>query len=156
CRAEYEDPADRRFHAQPNACPVCGPRLRLVDARGEVTGEPLAGALHLLQEGGILAVKGIGGYHLAVDACNDAAVRELRRRKERDEKPFALIAPGLADIARFAYGDAVEERLLAGPERPIVLLPKVSGNPISPLVAPANGYFGVMLPATPLHHLLLR
>jgi hydrogenase maturation protein HypF len=160
CRTEYEDPADRRFHAQPNACPVCGPRLALTEGAGREV-EPhgdasLRSAVNILRDGGVLAIKGIGGYHLAVDACNDAAVGELRRRKQRDEKPFALMAPGLAEIARFARLDPIEERLLAGPERPIVLLPKVSGNPISPLVAPTNGYFGVMLPATPLHHLLLR
>ncbi len=157
CRAEYENPADRRFHAQPVACPVCGPRLVLVDAKGEtVSGEPLAEALGVLRAGGILAVKGIGGYHLAVDACNDAAVRELRRRKQRDEKPFALMAPDMRTIASFARFDEKEERILAGPERPIVLLPKLEGHPIAPLVAPANGYFGVMLPSAPLHHLLLR
>jgi len=157
CRAEYEDPMDRRFHAQPVACPACGPRLGLVDAKGgTVDGEPLVEALRLLREGGILAVKGIGGYHLAVDACNDAAVRELRRRKLRDEKPFALMAPDIHAIARFASFDDMEKRILSGPERPIVLLPKLAGNPIAPLVAPANGYFGVMLPGAPLHHLLLR
>jgi hydrogenase maturation protein HypF len=157
CRAEYEDPMNRRFHAQPVACPVCGPRLGLVDTKGAaVSGEPLAEALRLLHDGGILAVKGIGGYHLAVDACNDEAVRELRRRKQRDEKPFALMAPDMPAIARFAHYDDIEKRILAGPERPIVLLPKVGGNPIAPLVAPANGYFGVMLPGAPLHYLLLR
>ena len=157
CRAEYENPADRRFHAQPVACPVCGPRLAMVNARGEtVGGDPLTEALRLLQAGGILAVKGIGGYHLAVDACNDAAVKELRRRKQRDEKPFALMAPDIPAITRFARCDDIEQRILGGPERPIVLLPKLPGNPIAPLVAPANGYFGVMLPGAPLHHLLLR
>jgi hydrogenase maturation protein HypF len=157
CRSEYEDPMNRRFHAQPVACPVCGPRIGLVDAKGDsVSGEPLTDALRLLQEGGILAVKGIGGYHLAVDACNDEAVRELRRRKQRDEKPFAMMAPDMQAIGRFARYDDIEKRILAGPERPIVLLPKVGGNPIAPLVAPANGYFGVMLPGAPLHHLLLR
>lgn len=157
CRAEYEDPANRRFHAQPNACPVCGPCLRAVDAAGSaVAGEPLAAALRLLREGGILAVKGIGGYHLAVDACNEAAVGELRRRKERDEKPFALMAPDLQAIGRFAHCDGTERRLLAGPERPIVLLTKRGANPIASQVAPANGYFGAMLPSSPLHYLLLR
>jgi hydrogenase maturation protein HypF len=113
-------------------------------------------SLRLLRGGGILAVKGIGGYHLAVDACNDTAVMELRRRKERDEKPFALMAADLEAISRFALFDHMEMRLLTGPERPIVLLPKLNGNRIAPAVAPANGYFGVMLPGTPLHHLLLR
>ena len=160
CRAEYEDPADRRFHAQPNACPACGPQLLLTDGAGHgvVThgDASLRTAIDLLREGGILAVKGLGGYHLAADACNEAAVRELRRRKRRDEKPFALMAAGLPEVGRFARGEAAELRLLAGPERPVVLLPKREENPIAPQVAPANGYFGVMLPSTPLHHLLLR
>jgi hydrogenase maturation protein HypF len=157
CRAEYEDPADRRFHAQPVACPVCGPRLRLADSSGsEVSGDPLETAVAMLKDGKILAVKGLGGYHLAVDACSERAVRELRRRKQRDEKPFAVMSPGLAEVARYALSDATEQRLLEGPEHPIVLVRKREGNSIAPSVAPANGYIGVMLPYTPLHHLLLR
>jgi len=157
CRAQYEDPRDRRFHAQPLACPQCGPRLRLVDAAGrEPPGDPVEEGATLLAAGKILAVKGLGGYHLAADALNDDAVRELRRRKARDEKPFALMSPDLAAVRTFALPDAVEERLLASPEHPIVLLGKRPGNRVSPLVAPANGYFGTMLPYTPLHHLLLR
>jgi hydrogenase maturation protein HypF len=157
CRAEYEDPSHRRFHAQPNACPVCGPRLSLVDLHGVTFGgNPLDTAISLLQEGRILALKGLGGYHLAVDACNDAAVRELRRRKNRDEKPFAVMSPRLEEIDQYAQFDETEQKLLSGPERPIVLLRKRGQNPIASLVAPANGYFGVMLPYTPLHHLLLR
>jgi hydrogenase maturation protein HypF len=145
------------FHAQPNACPVCGPRLSLLDLQGgTVAGNPLDTAITLLQDGRILALKGLGGYHLAVDACNDAAVKELRRRKNRDEKPFAIMSPRLAEIARYAWFDETEQRLLTGPERPIVLLRKREQNPIAELVAPTNGYFGVMLPYTPLHHLLLR
>ncbi|GFE57198.1 carbamoyltransferase HypF [Geobacter sp. AOG1] len=157
CRAEYENPASRRFHAQPNACPACGPRLRLTTAAGDdVAGDPLDGAIRLLREGRILAVKGVGGYHLAVDAGNEEGVRELRRRKQRDEKPFALMVPHLAAIADFALVDETEARLLSGTERPIVILRKKEANAIAPSVAPANGYFGVMLPSTPLHHLLLR
>ena len=157
CRVEYENPRDRRFHAQPVACPACGPRLRLVDAADrELSGNPVEMATALLAEGKILAIKGIGGYHLAADALNDGTVRELRRRKARDEKPFALMAPDLAAVRTFALPDVVEERLLAAPERPIVLLRKRPDNPVSSLVAPANGYFGVMLPYAPLHHLLLR
>ncbi|HKZ16976.1 MAG TPA: carbamoyltransferase HypF, partial [Geobacteraceae bacterium] len=157
CRAEYEDPAHRRFHAQPNACPVCGPSLTLLDSGGkQVEGDPLDMVIDLLKEGKILALKGLGGYHLAVDACNDEAVRELRRRKKRDEKPFAVMSPGLAEIDEYAHFDETEKKLLRGPERPIVLLRKREGNPVAPLVAPTNGYFGVMLPYTPLHHLLLR
>ena len=157
CRAEYDDPADRRFHAQPNGCPACGPSLALRDAGGEeVAGDPVTEAVALLAGGQILAVKGTGGYHLAVDAADDEAVRELRRRKQRDEKPFALMAPGLAEIRTFARPDPFEERLVASPERPVVLVPQRDGHNLSPAVAPANGYFGVMLPSTPLHHLLLR
>ncbi len=157
CRAEYEDPANRRFHAQPVACPVCGPRLYLVDGAGrDVPGDPLRVAVAKLKEGRILAVKGLGGYHLAVDACSADAVRELRLRKKRDEKPFALMSPGLDEVGRYALFDDTEKRLLEGPEHPIVLLRKRDGNPIDGLVAPMNGYFGVMLPYTPLHHLLLR
>jgi hydrogenase maturation protein HypF len=157
CRAEYENPENRRFHAQPNACPACGPRLRLLDSRGrKVSGEPLAAAIGLLQEGKILAVKGLGGFHLAVDAEKETAVAELRRRKQRDEKPFALMAPDLPALAGFARCDAAAARLLQGPEHPIVLLPKRTPNRIAPLVAPGNGWFGGMLPYTPLHHLLLR
>lgn len=157
CRAEYEDSADRRFHAQPTACPECGPRLALIDRGGkELEGDAIETAVSLLREGKILAVKGTGGYHLAVDPCNDGAVRELRRRKERDEKPFALMAPSLSEIERHACCREMEKRLLMGHERPIVILPKREGSPISPLVAPANGYFGIMLPSTPLQHLLLR
>ena len=157
CRAEYEDPAHRRFHAQPNACPVCGPALSLLDCRGKrVDSDPLDTAIRLLGEGRILALKGLGGFHLAVDACNDEAVRELRRRKKRDEKPFAVMSPDLAAIAEYAVFDETERKLLSGPERPIVLLRKRDGNRIAGLVAPTNGYFGAMLPYTPLHHLLLR
>lgn len=157
CLSEYENPANRRFHAQPNACPACGPRLRLVDAKGvAVAGEPLEMAVSLLKKGNIVAVKGIGGYHLAVDACNDAAVNKLRRRKKRDEKPFALMSSTLEDISRYAFYSQTEGRFLAGVERPIVLLKKREENPIAPLVAPVNGYFGAMLPSSPLHHLLLK
>jgi hydrogenase maturation protein HypF len=157
CRAEYGNPADRRFHAQPVACPVCGPRLELLGAEGKtVAGDPLETAISLLREGKILAIKGLGGYHLAVDACNAEAVRELRARKKRDEKPFAVMSADVADVAGYALFDRTEQRLLEGVEKPIVLLRKRQGNPIAPLVAPANGYFGVTLPSTPLHHLLLR
>ncbi|KAF0220790.1 MAG: hydrogenase maturation protein [Geobacteraceae bacterium] len=165
CLSEYENPANRRFHAQPNACPACGPRLRLVDAKGgAVAGDPLDMAISLLKKGNILAVKGTGGYHLAVDACNEAAVSTLRRRKKRDEKPFALMSPTLGEISRYALCSQTEGRLLAGTERPIVLLKKRDRGPgtgdwrevIATSVAPVNGYFGAMLPSTPLHHLLLK
>lgn len=157
CRAEYQDPADRRFHAQPVACPVCGPRIFLVNGAGHlVAGDPLENAIRRLKEGRILAVKGIGGYHLAVDACNEEAVGELRRRKKRDEKPFAVMSPSLQEVAKYALFDPMEQRLLEGPERPILLLRKRQDTPVARKVAPANGYIGVMLPYAPLHHLLLR
>ncbi len=146
CQGEYDDPASRRFHAQPNACPVCGPSLTLTDRRGLVLAgeDPLQQSVELLKAGKIVAIKGLGGYHLAVDACNDAAVAELRRRKVRDEKPFALMSFDLKQVERYAHCDETERRLLVGTERPIVLLRQKQGHPISDLVAPRNGYFGVM------------
>jgi hydrogenase maturation protein HypF len=157
CRREYDDPGHRRFHAQPNACPVCGPRLRLCDGNGvQVTGDPLAGALAALRSGKILAIKGTGGFHLAVDACNPAAVQRLRLRKLRDEKAFALLVPDLEGVRTIACCGPTEARLLAGVERPIVLLPKLGGHRVAPEVAPGNDWFGVMLPSTPLQHLLFK
>ena len=156
CLAEYRDPASRRFHAQPNACPVCGPRLTLLAADGSaLPGDPLCEAVRLLREGAIVAVKGLGGYHLAADATNPAAVRELRRRKRRDEKPFAVMAPDLAAVEQFAQVSAAEARLLKGVERPIVLLEKQADFLLAAEVAPGNRTVGVMLPYAPLHHLLL-
>ena len=157
CLAEYHDPLNRRFHAQPNACPVCGPRLRLLDACGAtLPGDPLAETLRALAQGLTVAVKGVGGYHLAVDACSEEAVARLRLRKKRDEKPFALLVADLDAVRQIAHCSDQEGRLLAGVERPIVLLRKRAGNPISPLVAPENGWFGVMLPGNPLQHLLIK
>ena len=157
CRREYEDPADRRFHAQPIACPVCGPQLKLLDPGGAPAGpDPLAGALAALQDGRIVAIKGIGGYHLAVDPYNSAAVRELRRRKRRDEKPFAVMTGSLRKVEELAHVSPIEARFLRGPERPVLLLRKKEGNGIAPEVAPANDYLGMMLPSSPLHYLLFR
>lgn len=158
CRQEYEDPVSRRFHAQPNACPECGPRLSLVDSTGAQVGadDPLAETLRRLRCGEIVAIKGLGGYHLAVDASLEAAVLELRRRKQRDEKPFALMARDLAAARSFAVVGEDEARLLTGVERPIVLLPKLPGHGLAASIAPDNNSFGVMLPYTPLHHLLLE
>jgi len=157
CLAEYHDPLDRRFHAQPNACPVCGPRLSLLDAAGApLAGDPLSEAVSALKRGLIVAVKGIGGYHFAVDAQNEQAVARLRARKKRDEKPFALLAADLEAVRSFAQCSELEARLLTGGERPIVLLRKLPGNPVSPLVAPMNDWFGVMLPGNPLQHLLCK
>ena len=156
CRAEYEDPNSRRFHAQPNACPACGPQLQLLDASGHplTVDDPLSEAIRRLKGGQVLAVKGLGGYHLAVDAGNQEAVLELRRRKQRDEKPFALMARDLASVRHFALLGEDEARLLQGVERPIVLLQKRPDQTLAASIAPDNRYLGVMLPYTPLHHLL--
>lgn len=157
CEKEYSDPSDRRFHAQPVACQRCGPELKLLDAAGEpLASEPLATAVKMLQEGAIVAIKGVGGYHLAVDPFNHAAVSELRRRKKRDEKPFALMTDSIEKAKKIAQLNRTEELLLSGRERPIILLRKQQDNSLSPEIAPANDYFGVMLPSAPLYYLLLR
>ena len=157
CLAEYHDPLNRRFHAQPNACPVCGPRLSLFDRGGaSLPGDPLSEALKALAAGMIVAVKGVGGYHLAVDAMSEQAVAELRKRKKRDEKPFALLSANLEATREFVHCSQREGLLLSGVESPIILLRKRSGNRLSRLVAPANGWFGVMLPGNPLQHLLAK
>jgi hydrogenase maturation protein HypF len=157
CRREYEDPADRRFHAQPIACAACGPRLRLLDAAGRPLDgrEPLASAAQALREGRIVAVKGLGGYHLACDATSAAAVQRLRARKRRDEKPFAVMVPDLLAARALALVDAAEERLLDSVERPIVLLRRRDAAALADEVAPGNPLVGVLLAYTPLHHLLL-
>jgi hydrogenase maturation protein HypF len=157
CQAEYDDPLDRRFHAQPNACPVCGPRCTLFDAgrRAVEIKDPVKEAARLLKAGHILAIKGLGGFHLAVDAENSAAVKELRKRKHREEKPFALMSLDPKMIETYAHGDADSRALITSIQRPIVLLDKKQPNPISRSVSPRNRYFGVMLPYTPLHYLLL-
>jgi hydrogenase maturation protein HypF len=161
CRREYGDPGDRRFHAQPNACPVCGPHLEWWDVDGRqlsVGDEALRAAEVLIADGGIVAVKGLGGFHLVVDARNDAAVRRLRRVKAREEKPFAVMAPTLASIQRMCETSDRECRLLTSPEAPIVLLRARHGpgaDMVAASVAPGNPYLGVMLPYTPLHHLLV-
>ena len=165
CRREYEDPLDRRFHAQPNACPACGPRLRLLGRPGAAGDGPfleVAGARDAIPEaaralvaGRIVAVKGLGGYHLACDATSSEAVRRLRERKRRDEKPFAVMVRGLPQaraIARILPG---EERLLASSERPIVLVRQWLESGLAPEVAPGNPLVGLLLAYTPLHHLLL-
>ena len=155
CLAEYEDPADRRFHAQPNACPECGPHLRLLDAQGTpMTGDPLSVTISLLQNGRIVAVKGLGGFHLAVDATDDAAVRRLRRRKLRDEKPFAVMVGGLEWARRLVQLTPKAESILSGPARPILLARRRGGTGIADTIAPDNTYLGLMLPYTPLHYLL--
>jgi len=162
CRAEYEDPANRRFHAQPNACPVCGPRVWLEDPWGnrlEPAGlgaeDAVAAAGLLLARGLIVAVKGIGGFHLACDAGNPAAVAELRRRKSRYVKPFALMARDTGVVRRYCRISEDEAALLAGPEAPILLLEAAATLRVAPEVAPNQDTLGFMLPYSPLHHLLL-
>ncbi len=159
CQAEYDDPANRRFHAQPNACAECGPHVALYDSAVNRVAcqDSILEAATLLKKGYILAVKGLGGYHLAADAANADAVRRLRDRKMREEKPFAVMAYDSIAIRRFADLDEVEEEILTSIQRPIVLLrKKASADMICPEVAPRNKYFGVMLPYTPLHYLLLE
>ena len=157
CQAEYENPLDRRFHAQPNACPTCGPRIWLESTIGHTSPDtpPIELAQRLLLTGKVLAVKGLGGFHLACDATNDFALAILRKRKQRPGKPFALMAYNISSIRRFAHISKEEEQLLTSKERPIVLLRKRELFTLSKLIAPDNPFIGVMLPYTPLHYLLL-
>jgi hydrogenase maturation protein HypF len=156
CRAEYEDPRNRRFHAQPNACWECGPQLALWDSRGHPveTPDPVREAVQRLRMGEVVAVKGLGGFHLAADAANPSAVERLRQRKRRVDKPFALMVPNLDAAAGFCVVDDMARSVLMSRHRPIVLLPKKESAPIADAVAPRQGDFGVFLPYTPLHHLL--
>lgn len=156
CRAEYENPDDRRYHAQPVACHDCGPRLWAADASGELGpgDEAVALAQRTLVAGGIVAIKGIGGFHLACDASNDDAVAELRLRKGRPDKPFALMAADLAIAHRLVQLDATGAAVIAGPARPIVLAPTAQDAPIAADVAPGLDELGVMLPYAPVHQLL--
>jgi hydrogenase maturation protein HypF len=192
CAAEYHDPVNRRFHAQPTCCPACGPRLALLDPAGAPWnrrmddragpasgtgadpvpgGDPVATAAALLRDGQILAIKGLGGYHLAVDAASEKAAAALRERKHREDKPFAVMAQDVAAARRLCDVNEAAATLLASPRRPIVLLPRRprAGRPmpagagaarpgpaIAEAVAPGNRHLGIMLPYTPLHHLLLR
>jgi hydrogenase maturation protein HypF len=160
CRAEYEDPRDRRFHAQPNACPACGPRVTLVSRDGTVVAErserdPIAAAAAALRDGAIVAIKGIGGYHLACRADHEVAVATLRARKHREDKPFALMAMGVAEAERLVRLGEAERALLLAPERPIVLAERRPQAPVAAAVAPGALELGVMLPYSPLHHLLV-
>lgn len=159
CRAEYADPANRRFHAEPIACPVCGPRLAWWDGRGVERGTDegaLEAAIACLRDGGIVAVKGIGGFHLWVRADDGVAVRRLRERKGREAKPFALMFPDLASVRAVAEVAPLEARLLSSPEAPIVLLRRAGqGAGVAPEVAPGNAWVGALLPYAPLHLLML-
>jgi hydrogenase maturation protein HypF len=161
CAAEYRAPDSRRFHAEPNACPDCGPQLALWDSGGKVTAvrhDALLAAVTALRGGAIVALKGLGGFQLLVDAGDEAAVRRLRERKRRPAKPFALMVPSLADAEAIATVSAVERRLLTSPEAPIVLLRRRPGEAaaLASGIAPRTPWLGIMLPYTPLHHLLLR
>jgi hydrogenase maturation protein HypF len=163
CRAEYDDPRNRRFHAEPNACPCCGPRLALCDGSGTVRaeqGEALAEAVTAVRCGAIVAMKGLGGFHLVVAARDEAAVSRLRERKQRPDKPFALMFPSLQQVVTYCQVSSVEKRLLIGSKRPIVLLRRLADRvgkvAVARNVAPGNPYLGIMLPYTPLHHLLMQ
>jgi hydrogenase maturation protein HypF len=158
CQREYEDPADRRFHAQPNACPVCGPKVWLADQQGGPVecDDPVGEAIRLLEQSKILAVKGLGGFHLAVRADDTAAVERLRSRKYRKSKAFALMVKDIETAEKFADINSCARELLGGIERPIVLCPKKQGGPIAGSVAPRSHYWGMMLPYTPLHMLLME
>ena len=162
CREEYENPRNRRFHAQPNACPNCGPSLQLWDLSGAVVAvknAALSNAAAAILDGKIIAIKGLGGFHLVADARNARAVAALRFRKHREEKPFALMYPSLTHIQIDCKVSPLEARLLTSAESPIVLLernPETSISSIDPDVAPGNPYLGAMLPYTPLHHLLMK
>ncbi len=163
CREEYEDPRDRRFHAQPIACPRCGPRLELWKADGEATAEgddALGKAADAIRAGQIVAVKDLGGFHLMADARNEEAVARLRARKRREEKPFALMYPGIEQVRQACELSEFEQRCLLSPESPIVLLWRrragPSGEPVADDVAPGNPWLGIMLPGNPLQHILMR
>jgi hydrogenase maturation protein HypF len=158
CQAEYDDPASRRFHAQPNACPVCGPRLQLLNSEGNVVETPdlVKFVIAALASGKIVAVKGLGGLHLACDAGNEDAVATLRRRKHREEKALAIMVRDISAAREIASVTRAAEKVLVSVQRPIVLLDKKKRGPLAASVAPRSKYFGVMLPYTPLHHLLME
>ncbi len=163
CQREYDDPRDRRFHAQPNACPVCGPKLEMANGKSQIAvrdgaaeSDVLGQAVALLRRGAILAIKGLGGFHLACDATNAEAVRILRERKRRPHKPFALMMATMDEVRRHCRVSAPAETLLSSPQAPIVLLPWRAGSDVARAVAPKQNNLGVMLPCTPLHHILLR
>ncbi len=158
CLGEYTNPSDRRFHAEPNACPACGPRLQLLDLQGQaIAGDAIAATLALLRAGRIVALKGLGGFHLACDACNADAVALLRQRKHREEKPFAVMAASVASARHWVQADAAEQTLLQSPERPVVLLAVAPGAARQlPGIAPGLQVLGVMLPCTPIQFLIFH
>ena len=157
CQTEYTDPGGRRFHTQPNCCPVCGPQLSLLDRHGKQTAAQLSAVeetIRLLSEGSIVAIKGLGGFHLAADATNDEALKILRQRKGRAQKPFAIMCANLPTASRYCRLDREEQELLQSSRSPILLALKNKDTELSELIAPGNDRLGVMLPYTPLHHLL--
>jgi hydrogenase maturation protein HypF len=159
CKEEYGNPKDRRFHAQPNACPKCGPHIELWDSNGDFTSDnndALIDVIDLIKKGKIVAIKGIGGFHLMADAGNEESAKRLRKRKNREEKPFALMFPNLESIKNYCDVSELEKRLLQSPECPIGLLKKKNINNTFELSAPGNPYLGVMLPYAPLHHILMK
>ncbi|MCK5579677.1 MAG: carbamoyltransferase HypF [Candidatus Omnitrophica bacterium] len=160
CQEEYENPQDRRFHAQPNACPACGPHVELWDAEGKVfcaRQDAVARTVEAVQQGKIVAVKGLGGFHLVCDAADEQSVERLRQRKHREEKPFAVMFPSVEAVLKYCEVSALEQSLLNSPECPVVLLKKRKGlKGIAMAVAPGNPCLGAMLPYTPLHHILMK
>ncbi|MEO0240752.1 MAG: carbamoyltransferase HypF [candidate division WOR-3 bacterium] len=159
CEKEYDDPMDRRFHAQPNACPLCGPKVYLYDENKNLISEEykaIKDAVNFIKNGFIIALKGIGGYQLLCDAFNDEAVKRLRERKKREEKPFAVMFPSLKYLKEYVYVDKIAEIVLTSPSSPILLLKKKENKKLSEYVAPSNPYLGVFLPYSPLHHILMK
>jgi hydrogenase maturation protein HypF len=158
CQQEYDNPLDRRFHAQPNACPRCGPSLELVDNRGVAVGaeDTLSETGRLLREGSIVAVKGLGGFLLACDATNEKVVKLLRERKKRPSKPFAVMLTSLEEAEEHCEVSEAEKELLTSHQCPIVLLRWKPGSTVTAGVAPGLKHLGVMLPYTPIHHILMR
>ncbi len=157
CLKEYKDPSNRRFHAQPNACPVCGPQVRLflkTDRGLKELENPVLEAIRLIKQGKILAIRGLGGFHLCCDAKNEKAVEELRKRKKRSNKPFALMSPHIESVEKFCFLSEAEKRILTSPTRPIVLLRKRPECMLPDMLALKNSCLGFMLPYTPLHYLL--
>jgi hydrogenase maturation protein HypF len=158
CQVEYDNPLDRRFHAQPNACPKCGPQVELVDNQGNLITEsnPIAAASQILKEGKVVAIKGLGGFLLACDATNDTVIKTLRQRKKRSSKPFAIMVATVEEAKKHCYVSPEEENLLTSPQSPIVLMRWREDSSVSREIAPNLKFLGVMLPYTPLHHILLR
>lgn len=159
CEREYSDPSDRRFHAQPDACPVCGPEVALFDNKGEALSrknEAIEQCVALIKEGNVIAIKGLGGYHLVCDAMNEISVEILRERKQREERPVAVMFPDIGSIKAEALVEILEERALCSVERPIVILRKKKGTRLPDSISPGNDTIGAFLPYTPLHHIILQ